>query len=289
MVKHLAGSSYACRKQVDTMPTDFLGNIKKVACFFNCENFLITDFSCLSPNENLIIKGDTNNELRISGCNCGYSGEGPRSSIYILQKLGVKDPLLEKVFLTKRAVQFEMINGRVNWDTLDTSMVFTDTLNPDSNLITLNDCVRVDLFRRDAVIFNPQYNCFPAFLRLVLYSRPSQLAYYVGKNSPLYNHYTYKGRHSAIAFQREDHNNICNLDNLLHVNLEIIGERFSIECLIDTKVELRIIDVVYMFLFHHELFDYEIYRKYGHSPQKLFNRKREALHGRFSIPMIDEV
>jgi hypothetical protein len=73
----------------------------------------------LQFNEPLITKGDDGwnmliegeeDVLALSGCNCGYAGEGPRGAITILADIGVPEDQYKEV-ISNKYLLFTLVNG----------------------------------------------------------------------------------------------------------------------------------------------------------------------------------
>lgn len=87
-----------------------LGDIATVSVFFEefdsiiRGNFQQLDENAMLPGfhylvaPNMIIRDFEGKEIWLSGCNCGYSGEGPSGSMSILQQIGIDNDLAQKVY-----------------------------------------------------------------------------------------------------------------------------------------------------------------------------------------------
>lgn len=87
-----------------------LGDIATVTVFFEeFDSIIRGNFQQLEENAmlpgfyylvapSMIIRDFEGKEIWLSGCNCGYQGEGPRGSIRILQQIGIDKDLSEKVY-----------------------------------------------------------------------------------------------------------------------------------------------------------------------------------------------
>lgn len=88
---------------------DKLGTIQEVACSFDpihVEAILGGEGGLITPLEyNLKIIG-SNGVMYLSGCNCGYGGEGPNGTRRILEELGIShDKAVELIHQERFAVE----------------------------------------------------------------------------------------------------------------------------------------------------------------------------------------
>ncbi|MGL4546943.1 hypothetical protein [Eubacterium aggregans] len=68
------------------------GNIENLVVFFDTENFLFANYKPEDMNITMILENEIVDQMHLSGVNCGYGGEGPHGTAYILKKL---NPYLE--------------------------------------------------------------------------------------------------------------------------------------------------------------------------------------------------
>jgi len=78
-----------------------IGDVKYLACSFNplLVDTEITKDSIISPLEYTLKIVGTNGVIFLSGCNCGYGGEGPNGTRKILEELGINhDKAMELIY-----------------------------------------------------------------------------------------------------------------------------------------------------------------------------------------------
>lgn len=256
MKKLIEGSSCTVQPKFEQLKSTF-GQFKKVTVFFENANFLATDFFPMTPNVHMILVDEFENELHIEGCNCGYGGEGPNTSVRLLTSIGIRKELVEDLIFYNNALQFQLTNatdGRIYISNLNKSCYFT-TETKSSSYINVYDNINIELIKRKIMLFNPQYHSFVGLLKFLNQIEPRSFEYYIGSNSPLENFFRVDEIESNPLLPPK-----YDLTGINHVNLVVKGKNVTVSCLIDKQCELQIIDSIYLSLEHTSLFSSERYQ-----------------------------
>ena len=80
----------------------------------------------------LILRGHDGQELWLNGANCGYGGEGPRTTGDILADCGVDEKLCEAVY-RNQIVKFWRETTNNSWEVATEASPYHTTLSPESN------------------------------------------------------------------------------------------------------------------------------------------------------------
>ncbi|MBV4417053.1 helix-turn-helix domain-containing protein [Clostridium tyrobutyricum] len=137
-----------CREEVTSNSIKFfkenikkLDKIKDIYVYFNgidaaMDNYYEPDETCrrgdlyLVRTPKFILKDIRGRELWLGGCNCGYNGEGPNGSKFILQQLKIDKNVIEKVF-TNKVVKL------INIGTNDYEVFAHDSYDQDASKVKL--------------------------------------------------------------------------------------------------------------------------------------------------------
>ena len=71
---------------------DKITPIKKITAYFDCENFIFTDYE-VDNGTTFVAEGWNGNQIHLTGLNCGYGGTAPSGTAHILEKLGIESDL----------------------------------------------------------------------------------------------------------------------------------------------------------------------------------------------------
>lgn len=231
--------------------------LRYVTVFFEKTNFLMTKYTLLSNSVHLILEMEDETQVQVESANCGYNGEGPRTTVFILKKFGVNLEEIESVIYRNDAVKFAVENGKIIWSTLRTDYLFYPRIREcaeDSsfyNKIPVDKNVRIDLEKRKVLLYNPQRVCWGGFMNMLTQLKNTEMEYYFGEKSPLEN-----GLYLGKGFNREL---LCGVDKpdiegIEHVNLVFSGENIKVVCLIDRDYEEEVVESVYLALTGKRLF-----------------------------------
>lgn len=245
----IRGDSDKAVEAIRTLKDEYT-SLRYVTVFFESTNFLTTHDQILSENVHLILEFADGKELQIESANCGYGGQGPNTTLAILEMFGVKDEKLSDLIYTHDAVTFGVSpRGNVQYETLDLSAIFLPTIRykqeypPHEKMVKLDRNVEVSLVNKKVLMYNPQRNSWKGLLNLACFIKNMEFEYYVGDNSPLENRY-YIGR----GFNKGLHHGIDRPDikGAEHVNLILRGNNFRIACLIDRQFEREVIESAFL-------------------------------------------
>lgn len=264
--------------------------LKYVTAFFDNANFLITKYKPLTNGVYLILELDDQTEIHLEGANCGYYGEGPRTTVAVLKLFGIGGAAIEKLIFGNDAVKFEVEEKQVQWDTVDTSLLFYPKIREREmdksqyNKICSDGNVSVDLEQEKVRFYNPQRNCWIGIINLISYMENIEFEYYIGENSPLDNG-LYLDKDIKRRLGISDRN--IDLVGVEHVNLMLSGSNFSIACLIDRRDEMYVIEAIYFSLTKKRLFDNMPYTYSFIDIWKMFlktlRRQDKEIYGRIEI------
>ncbi len=91
------------------------------------EHFSFGELKALE-NPTFVLRDKNGRELWLSGCNCGYGGEGPHGSITILEKLGFNKDIIERVYEYR---VIKLFKDKKGWDCITHSSQKVDVLVDD--------------------------------------------------------------------------------------------------------------------------------------------------------------
>lgn len=266
----IRGSSSQCKEEFPKVKHR-LGKISKVTVFFDNENFLITDLYPKTENVHLIIEDVEENQLHIEGANCGYDGEGPRTTMWVLKELGIPEEQTEKLLFLNQGLSFQMdLNGNI----IDSSVNFDYLISSSFDKrpygkIRKDPTSEIDLTRRTIRLFNPQFNCFDGLLYAIHKMKLYQFEYYIGRQSPIDNAYRFQIDHAPLKWMSRSDKKEYHFDSgLTHVNLAFRGKRFHVFCVISKDYEVQAISCLYQYLVGHN-FDEVFLRRYYSAKQRL--------------------
>ena len=249
MIRLIKGPSAKALETLLMLKNEYTG-LRRVTVFFESTNFLITHDQILSENVHLILDFADGKELQIESANCGYGGQGPNTTLGILEAFGVKDEKLADLIYTHDAVAFEVSpESNVQYGTLDMSAIFLPSIRyrqeypPHEKMVKLDRNVDVSLVNKKVLMYNPQRNSWKGMFNLACFIKNMEFEYYIGDNSPLENRY-YIGK----GFNKGLHHGIDrpDIEGAEHVNLVLRGDNFRIACLIDRQFEREVIESAFL-------------------------------------------
>lgn len=285
---HLAiqGTPDHCREEFLKIKHRF-GKILKATVFFDSENFLITNLYPKTPSVHLIIEDVEGNQLHIEGANCGYDGEGPQTTMWILNEFGVPEEQTAKLLFFNRGLSFWVdSNGNIIVPSINCEYLISCSEDKYSyGKIRKDYSSEIDVTRRTIRLFNPQFNCLDGLLYAIHKMELYQFEYYIGQQSPLDNAYRFQIDHVPLDWMPEDVIKKYHFDSgLTHVNLVFRGKRFNIFCVISKDCEVQTISCLYQYLVKQN-FNEKFLRKYYSAKHRLFFRHHflPELHDTFSL------
>lgn len=221
--------------------------LQELISFFDMENFLITEYYPLSEMVHTIIKLDNGSIFQFEDCICGYSGTGTMNTIELLKTLGIEDiEIKKKVFSSDMLHIVCDEDGDFKYPKFEIEPLFYSEIRKSylkhflDTKIELSRDVRVDFKNRTITFINPTNENFIGLLSLLSVLQINYLEYYLGKESPLENHFV-----------------TSKLNKSYHVNLVLYSGDFRVICLIDKNKEIEFIETIYYILTNKKLFNYK--------------------------------
>jgi hypothetical protein len=271
----IRGSSSHCKEEFPKVKHR-LSKIKKVTVFFDNDNFLITDLYPKTENVHLIIEDTEENQLHIEGANCGYDGEGPRTTMWILKEFGIPEEQTEKLLFFNQGLTFQVdLNGNIIDSSVNCEYLISSSFDKRPyGKIRKDPTSEIDLTRRTIRLFNPQFNCFDGLLYAIHKMELYQLEYYIGRQSPIDNAYRFQIDHTPLKWMSRKDKKEYHFDSgLTHVNLAFRGKRFRVFCVISKDYEVQTIIGLFQSLVGENLNE-DFLKRYYSAKRRLFFRPR---------------
>lgn len=252
MINIVKGSEETIRELRRIYSDDF-SDIRKITVFKNQINFLFTEYRIDNNNVHMIIEDFSGRIISITGMNCGYFGEGPNATLYLLKKIGIDEKDAEKIIL-KDSIILEF-KDKQNFDTLEISHKYyintyfkglmneerNESFNLDNMKIYLGEDVKVDIVDRKVYMINPQVENFMSLLILIRLSDPKKIRYYIGEKSNIE-----PSIRSFDFFQ--------DTKTTKGINMYIEGDKYDIACFVNKKEQFNVISSIYYYIFKESLF-----------------------------------
>ncbi|MFR2529480.1 MAG: hypothetical protein ACLS9F_17690 [Clostridium paraputrificum] len=304
-------SSHKSLKEIYNLYNDDFKEIKKITTYFDQANFLFDEYEIVDTSVNMIIENFNGQLIYVSGLNCGYYGEGPRTTQELLMKIGFSKEKSYRLILNK-ALRIEFVEkGNINTAKIESNSIFEykhlNTLEEEmkrydrkkdrSNIIKyyIQDETKIDLINRKVYICNPQISKLTGLFILIDLLNVKKVSYYLGDKSKLEN--SLRADELFMNWNR-------NFDyNARSVNLVIEGDLFSIVCFINSDSQIDVISSVYYKIFGISLYekiflkDTQILLESNISKIKLalkiirslFNNEKVEIYGDKEVDINDEV
>lgn len=286
-MNHIIKNGTQNMKEVFLKTLSQINPIRKVCVFLDNDNFLMTDFQPKTPNTNLILQDDVGNEIHIEFGNCGYQGEGPDNTVWVLQTIGVDLETARKLVYNNDGLQFTLSDNRqIQTRSINTRVLFcpSQRLSDTFGIIEKTMAAEVNLDQKKVMLLNPQYNCFSGLLRAISDMKIKEMEYYIGENSPLENFFRFNIDYNLRSLSLPKSSKNFNMSGLSHVNLSLRGQRFDISCLVAREVELPFINTIYTYLTGDTLFNDNIMTQYyKYKTSWLMRKKNFVFHKTIKI------
>lgn len=259
----ISGSSNKAMKKLNEIYSDFK-EIKKLTTYLDRINFLIDEYPIEDTSVDMILENFDGKLIYVSGLNCGYYGEGPRTTQMLLMKMGFSEEESHKLILNE-ALKIEFLEkGDFETVNINTSFVFgknnTETLEYEMNKAKgikgklntnilkyyLDEFTQIDIVNRKIYIQNPQKNSLIGLLYLIKLIKVYELEYYIGEKSKL------EESLRAEELFREYYKDFDY--EARGVNLIIKGDKFDIICFININYQVEVISTVYYEIFKESFF-----------------------------------
>lgn len=224
--------------------------LKRVAVFFENANFLITKYQPMTNGVYLVLELENSMEIHVEGANCGYRGSGPHATVSVLKMFGLEEKILKSLIFEHDAVQFEVAENKILWNTVDTSYLFYPSIRQDGSKGKLNKIqtdrnIDINLEAKKIRIYNPQRNCFKGMINLLSYMEDMEFEYYIGNDSPLDGGWHLERKFNQILYQGVDRPDVLGVEQ---ASLVLHGTNFTVVCCVDKNYEKTFIETVYLIL-----------------------------------------
>lgn len=232
---------------------DSIKPLKRITCFFDNENFLLTEYNIENLGIHMVIETYVNQQIHL-GLNCGYGGHGPNKTRRLLELTGISKEDAEWLrLLDGFEVQFEE-NG--SYYAKSIRPFFQKVRYTPVTPFHVDDYSIVYIKERRIMMLNPQINNMKGLFNCISAMKPREMEYFIGSQSPLFNGYRYK-RNPLHAFRKYD-----KVKGLEGINLIIKGDKFDVYCLINKEEMVSVINAVYLCIFKKPLFSERYFGEY---------------------------
>lgn len=220
---------------------DKIKPVKKITVFFDCENFLLTDYYA-DIGTTFIAEGWNGNEMHLTGLNCGYGGEGPSRMADILCFMGMDREEAEQLrYKPGLQIEYDKLG---NIEKISDDLFFSSQLFPCK--VHLCENIVVDYEARKAYFINPQYRYINDVFNIIDKIKPTEFQYFIGKDSPL---------EFGVLPMLEYNIKESKAKRVSGVNLILKGQKLDVMFLIDSSVSRSFVNVIYSYLTGEALFD----------------------------------
>lgn len=222
---------------------------KKLAVFFDRENFLLTKYRDLSQSSAyLILESYDGTVFKILNCNCGYSGAGPRNTKAILEFLNIPESLSNQ-YIYESGIQ---INFGTHGEFTEREVILGAAFESRERdlkkhqIFLARDRIFANMYARQLYFVNPQKGHFRFLFNAINQITPKEFIYYIGSKSEKYITYDF-----PYGYERNAELNTLLLKGPF---MMIKGEEFDIICLFEQDVAVSIINYYHMYFFSRPLF-----------------------------------
>lgn len=260
----ITGSSHKAMEKLEMLYTDFK-EIKKITTYLNQVNFLFDDYPINDTSVDMILENFDGTIIYVSGLNCGYWGEGPRTTQNLLMKIGFTEEESHKLVLNealkiefKERGNFKNLKISTNYifeirntNTLEQEMkrakgIKDETINTNILRYHLSENTKIDIVNKKIYIQNPQKNSILGLIYLINLIDVYELEYYIGNKSTLEN---------SLRANELFRDWIAEFDYQARgVNLIIRSDKFDIVCFININSQVEVISTVYYEIFKESIF-----------------------------------
>ena len=219
------------------------GTIKKFICFFNSENFLMTNYCPLSENIHALFEFENGDTLQFDTMLCGYVGHGPTNTVEALITLGIPKEDAENYCYRQRGLQLELERtGADQYRVVSEAYpVWFDSFREDDRSIVCTKKISYSLKKRVVVVQRPMdepTGGLSNLLRLIRYASPFLYEYSVDPKAPLVS-----ARELAILGLQTCGNNELGQEN--HANVLVEGNRFNVYVCIPYELIFSTLNVLH--------------------------------------------
>lgn len=230
------------------------GTLKKLTCFFESANFLMTKYHLVDDDIGAVFENDQGDTLQFRGLLCGYGGNGSTSTAEVLIWLGIPEELAfqcccrpeHKGFQMKFSYSEKSNNYSVEEVQYQNWFSSSEDL-PLCRLIYLGDGVSYSVLKHTIVFHSFDNNTLLNVLRCLQLMEPFSFEYSLDADAPIR---TERELTDAGLLNR----NVSDCHGGCDANLFIRGERFSIYCCIPGNALLGTLNTLYFSLSGKDLF-----------------------------------
>lgn len=153
--------------------------IKKITCYQNSENFIFSEYTILTEGVFMVIESQKETIWLCTGLNCGYYGEGPRATAYVLRLLQVPEAKIKLIYeYSGFVVDFD---EKGNYQSIEFKEgFFSPFYNPKVEEVfhcQLGAHCSVNPVNRKVYMENPQLNQPAAFFRCLEWMNPIEMEF----------------------------------------------------------------------------------------------------------------
>lgn len=222
--------------------------LKKITVFFDDENFLLTKYKT-DAGTTFVAESWNDNEIHLTGLNCGYGGHGPSETARVLEFVGVNE---------KKANDIKWEPGlQIDFDENGVPVKYNKEAFFSSQGEHIHSCkVHLDRFTyiefetKKIYFVNPLSHCIKDVFTAIDTFKPYEFQYYIGEDSPLDNGY--------FPPDKFDLHNIRYKEGITGVNLILRSNNLDILILIDKSIARSFIDSIHYYIFKKKLFSSNI-------------------------------
>lgn len=241
----ITGSSNKAMESLNEFYFDFK-EIKKLTTYLDKVNFLLDEYQIEDTSVDMILENFDGTIIYVSGLNCGYWGEGPRTTQNLLMKIGFTEEESHKLVLNE-ALKIEF-RDKGNLDTIkiSTDCIFKSEEKYSETEIAFKYLgyknIKFDIVNRKIYILNPQEGSLIGLLALINLIKVYEVEYYIGEKSKL-------EKHLRVEELFREYDNKAR-----GVNLIVRGDKFDIVCFINIDSQIDVISTIYSEIFKESFF-----------------------------------
>jgi len=244
MKKKVTGNSEKCADLV----LEEIGSItalRYITVFFDNANFLFTNYS-VDHDVLFVAEKKDGTEVHATNLNCGYGGNGPTCTNYVLTKLGI-DEQTANIAFTSRGFQMEFSDGVVKVRDKVFFQYAKDAVKT-PNVFGFDEFSEVNVPLKRITMLNPHTNNIQGLFNAIDVMEPYLYEFFIGKESPLAD--GYRVSHHTLP-QADDKSQIRGLK---HVNIIIRGKVFDVYCIVDTNFVGSLVNILHCYLLNRPYF-----------------------------------
>lgn len=241
----ITGSSNKVMESLNEFYFDFK-EIKKLTTYLDKVNFLLDEYQIEDTSVDMILENFDGTVIYVSGLNCGYWGEGARTTQNLLMKIGFTEEESHKLVLNEALkIEFKekgnFKNLKISTDCIFKSKEkYSETEIAFKYLVYKN--IKFDIVNRNIYILNPQEGSLIGLLALINLIKVYEVEYYIGEKSKLEKHLRVEELFREYDYKARG------------VNLIVRGDKFDIICFINIDNQIDVISTIYSEIFKESFF-----------------------------------